>query len=364
MKHIYTIITLAYCFIFHAHVYGHGFGSDTLVTLLLQHKTAICGKIIKQRMETAQTIEQIYQSPINRHTKAKSYNEQSHVATHQRVKAAGISCVNCYVRIECNNDSNNIIECSPLQTFYLVGSRQWIPAYQLEPGDILFSANPQGTQVSNVVLIEKPLRVYALEIKKLHTFLVGKDQVLTHNMFLEPSLFLSLGFAFGEGAVAGGSAGSTFGPLAMGAGLTLGGVIGIITACTSQDNKKVEYHVDFDVHQLARKQNSKDEKKQTKPSGCSGNNSKDPDKDPDDDKKNKREWTETTNKQDREDAEKLGYKEAKNPPFDSQNKPAFKKDRAWITADRTGHNGGRWKMFNSKGTRIATCDKNLNFIKN
>lgn len=57
------------------------------------------------------------------------------------------------------------------------------------------------------------------------------------------------------------------------------------------------------------------------------------------------------------------YKETKNPPFDSQNKPAFKKGRTWITADRTGHNGGRWKMFNSKGTRIATCDKNLNFIK-
>jgi hypothetical protein len=365
MKHIRTIITIVYCFIFHNHLYSHGFGSDTLVTLLLRYKTAMCGKIIKQRMETAQTIEQIYESPINRHTKVKSYNEQSHVAAYLRVKAAGISCVNCYVRIEFNNDNNNIIECSPLQTFYHVDTQEWVPAYQLEPGDILFSESPSRTQISSVSLIEKPLRVYTLEVNKFHTFLVGKDKVLTHNMFLEPSLFLSLGFAFGEGAVVGGSTGSTFGPVAMGAGLALGGVIGIVTACSSQGRKKVEYQVDFDVHQLAHKQDSKKPKKDTKStndSENSENNGKKPDKDPNDERR-KIDWEKTTNKQDREDAEKLGYKETKNPPFNARGRLTFKKNQTWISSDSTGHNGGRWKMFNNAGERMATCDKNLNFIK-
>lgn len=359
MKHIHIITILLY--IFHSHLYGHGFGADTPVTLLLHYKASICGKIIKQRMETAQTLKDMYDNPITRKIKAKSYDERSLAMDYKSIRAAGISSTNCYVRVELNNDADNIIECSPVQTFYLVDSQEWIPAYHLELGDILFSENQQGTRVSSVILIEKSFQLYTLEVKKFHTFLVGKDRILTHNMFLEPSLFLSLSFAFGEGAVVGGSTGTTFGPWTMGAGLALGGVIGIITACTSQDNKKVDYHVDFDVNQLARKQTSKSPKTDTKSGSGSGNNDKDPE-DPDD-KKIKREWTQTTNKQDREEAEKLEYKEAKNPPFNAHNKLTFKKDETWITADRTGHNGGRWKMFYRTGRRMGTFDKNLNYIK-
>lgn len=361
MKQIHPIISLILYFsTFSLPLHGHGFGADTSVILLLHYKASIYGKIIKQRMETAQTLKEIYDNPITRKTQAKSYDERSLAMDYKRVKAAGISTTNCYVRLGLNNDPNNIIECSPIQTFYLVDEQEWIPAYQLESGDLLFSENPQGTQVSGMTLIEKPFRVYTLEVKRFHTFLVGKDRILAHNMLLDPSLFLTLSFAFGEGAVAGGSAGISCGPWTMGAGLALGGVIGIITACSSQDNK-FDYHVDFDINQLARNGNTKKPKKDTISTGGSGGNDKDPD-DPDD-KKIKREWTQPISKQDREDAEKFGYKETKNPPFDSQNRPAFKKGRTWITADRTGHNGGRWKMFNSKGTRIATCDKNLNFIK-
>ncbi|MBS1987324.1 hypothetical protein JST99_05330 [Candidatus Dependentiae bacterium] len=47
---------------------------------------------------------------------------------------------------------------------------------------------------------------------------------------------------------------------------------------------------------------------------------------------------------------------------DTHGELAFNKDNNWICADNS-HNGGRWKMFNSKGQRKGTYDKDLNYIK-
>lgn len=48
--------------------------------------------------------------------------------------------------------------------------------------------------------------------------------------------------------------------------------------------------------------------------------------------------------------------------FDTHGILIFNKGNNWITADNS-HNGGRWKMFNSKGKRKGTYDKDLNYIK-
>lgn len=80
--------------------------------------------------------------------------------------------------------------------------------------------------------------------------------------------------------------------------------------------------------------------------------------DPEDPEKDKS----CTNKQDKEDAKKLGFKLDKDPPFKTHGKKAFRKGNRWISADRDGHRGGRWKMFNEKGTRLGTFDKDLNII--
>lgn len=48
--------------------------------------------------------------------------------------------------------------------------------------------------------------------------------------------------------------------------------------------------------------------------------------------------------------------------FDTHGILIFNKGNNWITADHS-HNGGRWKMFNSKGKRKGTYDKDLNYIK-
>lgn len=87
--------------------------------------------------------------------------------------------------------------------------------------------------------------------------------------------------------------------------------------------------------------------------------------DPDKDKGNRdgkrKDYCPLSNKEARGLAEKLGYAETKNPPFKDHGKLAFKKGNDWITPDRTGHNGGVWKLFH-KNERIATYSADLTQI--
>lgn len=64
----------------------------------------------------------------------------------------------------------------------------------------------------------------------------------------------------------------------------------------------------------------------------------------------------------RKKAKEWGYKEDKNPPFNSHGKPAFKKGQRWISPDRDGHNGGVWKEFEGK-RRVGTLDEKGNKVK-
>jgi len=58
-------------------------------------------------------------------------------------------------------------------------------------------------------------------------------------------------------------------------------------------------------------------------------------------------------------AEELGFKEVKDPPFDSRGEPAFKQGNRFITPDRDGHSGGTWKLFDQKGNRLGTYNDDL-----
>jgi hypothetical protein len=61
----------------------------------------------------------------------------------------------------------------------------------------------------------------------------------------------------------------------------------------------------------------------------------------------------------RELAQKLGYTEASNPPFNSHGQPVFKSGNKYITPDKDVHRGGTWKMFDNKGTRLGTFNDDL-----
>jgi len=58
-------------------------------------------------------------------------------------------------------------------------------------------------------------------------------------------------------------------------------------------------------------------------------------------------------------ARNLGYKKVKSYPFNSHGQIVYKKGNNYITKDIDSHNGGYWKMFNRKGDRIGTFNKNL-----
>ena len=59
-----------------------------------------------------------------------------------------------------------------------------------------------------------------------------------------------------------------------------------------------------------------------------------------------------------------GYKpiKAKTAPFFSHGQKVFNKGSKYITPDVDSHIGGVWKMFDKKGRRLGTYDKDLNKI--
>lgn len=77
-----------------------------------------------------------------------------------------------------------------------------------------------------------------------------------------------------------------------------------------------------------------------------------------------REHRRWTNKEAREKVKELGkgYVEKKNPPSSIKG-IGFTNGKEWISPDIDGHNGGVWKLFDLKGERVGTLDKNLNRIK-
>ncbi|WP_412548601.1 toxin C-terminal domain-containing protein [Pseudomonas sp. MWU13-2105] len=64
----------------------------------------------------------------------------------------------------------------------------------------------------------------------------------------------------------------------------------------------------------------------------------------------------------------LGYSQRIPPqkaPFDSHGQSVFYNGKQYITPDIDGHNvSDGWKVFDKKGNRLGTYDKNLNWIKN
>lgn len=97
------------------------------------------------------------------------------------------------------------------------------------------------------------------------------------------------------------------------------------------------------------------------------NNKNDDDKDNDESNKDlsNKKNTLKTMKEATEAAEKLGFEKTN---YYSMGRPVFRKGNRYITPDRTGHNGGIWKMANSvknlenRAVRMGTYDKYLNRI--
>ena len=369
----YFFLTITILFL-HSQVKAHGFGANTQIKTY-DSDVARYRRFENQGLECWQSIRQIYEYTMAKTLKAKSYDLQTGRWVFQPVEKVGISETNCYIRIRVDQSIINVIECTPSQEFYEVNLQCWLPACQLHTGNHLLrdgsDGNGSSIEVVDVELVAQPLSVYMIEVANYHTFVVTSLNIATHNMILEPTL-LYVGEAAFANSLSCGAAGSTFGPIGTFAGVAIGALITVDASYCFGDWDRVWYKLKYDIRQVTKVFNEvkvyfrdgTEKQERHKQSvgeswggGGSGDHNDDSDKQ---DKKN--DVKHTTNKQDKTDAEKLGYKQAKNPPFKTHGKLAFKKGNRWISADRTSHNGGRWKLFDLDGNRLGTCDALLRII--
>lgn len=298
----------------------------------------------------------------------KSYDVDEQTFSHQKVLAGGYSEVPFYLKLGFDACStSHCISCSAIQEFYLPLTDEWLPAYKLHEGNFLLTEDDELIELTYFELVEEPLTVYAIAVENTHTYFVGRNSVLTHNMVLP----LTLGFTipFGTG-IAGGTLGGFFGPISFAGGIAVGTLLGyVINSMRSERTQRYELH-DFDeihIKNLINQQNgdASSTSAKNRPKIQHTQCYPDPDDDKDDKKKNRddarKDYRPLTNKEARKLAKELGYKEDKNPPFYTHDKPAFRNGNRWISPDRYGHRGGVWKLFYGR-VRKATYNVDLTKI--
>ena len=359
-----TLLALTIIWIFHCQLQGHGFSANTFVRIY--DRSDVHLRKYRSGLEGWRAVKQLYDHSIE-HIKTKSYHPQSLRISYQPIKLVGASVANCYFRISLDEQSQHVIECTPSQSFYVVGRKKWLPACQLQLGDQLFCGDVgQGSSVAVTKLefIKKSCPVYMLEVDQYHTFLVGTKSVLTHNMPLAAGWMFNVAMAFGEGAVAGGSAGSYFGPVTCGASLILGGLVGVGLAYWA-GGSKVDYKLEFNADLLDQYLKCNDggcdqfkaDKQITPQHTGSG------DKEPEKDRNQGKVVQKITTKEATKTAEELGFKKINERT--SNNQPIYKKGSNFISPDADRHNNGYWKMANSvkdlerKATRLGTYNQYL-----
>lgn len=211
---------------------------------------------------------------------------------------------------------DEVIRLSVKQKLYNKAFKSWMTVQDVK-----------NLYVNVVELKNEPIDVYILSIVEYHNFFVSKGDIGAHNFI--PALVAGISFLFGSGIeLAGISCGLA----------SLGTYFGYKWHKNKQSNIEISPVIIGGM--MPSGPEDEDEKKQKRDQvreGCRP----------------------LTNKEAREIAEELGFKQEKNPPFDAHGELVFKKDNIYISPDNTGHRGGYWKRFNRKGKRLGTWNKNL-----
>jgi hypothetical protein len=193
-----------------------------------------------------------------------------------------------------------------------------------------------ASDVDKAEFKEDSIDVYLLSIAQYHNFFVSHADICAHNFF---PFVVGIAAAFGGGTIE--IVGVSFGLVGLGA----------LFGYQWQKNKSNKSSITMTPVAMS--------------GGMMPNDPDDEDEESEQEKK-KRQRDEArknheplTNKRARELAEKHGYKEIKDPPFNSHNELVFKKDNVYISPDNTGHIGGIWKMIARNGRRIGTFNADL-----
>jgi hypothetical protein len=218
---------------------------------------------------------------------------------------------------------NELIGVSRDQQFYGKNEDAWIDVDDLKNGYVLSDSEIV------VELINETIDVYLIGVAQYHNFFVTEKDICVHNFF--PPIVFVLSAAFGLGSIE----------------LTTisAGIAGLGAFFGYQWHRKNK-----EKHKIA-----------IEPQFYSGGMMPE---DPDDEKKRKRDEArdnyESLNNQDaKKIAKKMGFRIDKNPPFRSHGKVVFRKGNTYISADRTGHKGGVWKVFRRGEGRLGTWNVDL-----
>lgn len=150
-------------------VMGHGFAGKMLVT------SNRSGENIDQLSERVGS-----DTPL-----ILSYNIDHSCETMQRAVLGGKSTSAHMVRIHfLNYADDSVIVCMPTQTLYDSYAKRWISAAELMCGTWLLARNNREIMVSEVEWISESTPVYTVEVENTHTFFIGKQELLTHNMMM------------------------------------------------------------------------------------------------------------------------------------------------------------------------------------
>jgi|SRR5579863_442454 len=184
-----------------------------------------------------------------------SWHETKGTWASRQIRCAGQGTINCTITLKFDDDPEHDVTCSPIQLFYSAERSQWVEAYKLRVGDILSTESGKTMQLANLSLHEQESILYALRVKKNHTFCVGYYRVLTHNKqfpLLPFAIMARIGVAFGTGAVAGGAAGGLLGPITCAGGITIGGFVSALVTCAAVGHELYQYRMQVDTGDIER----------------------------------------------------------------------------------------------------------------
>jgi hypothetical protein len=76
---------------------------------------------------------------------------------------------------------NETIECTTSHRFWSERYKDWIPASELEKGDLLLSANGEICKIDKIEVLKGIFKTYNLEVEDLHNYFVSSLDILVHN---------------------------------------------------------------------------------------------------------------------------------------------------------------------------------------
>lgn len=231
------ISTILFSFFDFFIIHSYGFEGSTLVAIHYDREKQI-------------PIKQLCKQAAGRKKRIASVAYPEYRCVECWITSVGKSVSDYGISINVDGEQEQDIICAPQQEFYLL-NKGWVPAYELQVGDVVWSKFAHYKTITKLELIGKAIKVYALKVDPIHAFFVGRHELLAHNMLL-PMVSLGLGTSFGTGAKAGGFLGGCFGPVGITVGVAVGGLLGMgVHYCVgkrSVPHYDIEYYPAPDAH--------------------------------------------------------------------------------------------------------------------